>query len=290
MRTGRYFHSARAVAHAAVPIEGVKMGAGGVEAALRVKVVEHAWVFEAIQPSVSNLCKPPLGPRAGSENKDNIAIVRFSWISNKMFQIMKVTKEIRPLVEDVVAEYIPAPRAHRYRHASDAPTACRARREARTCAASCACRRCACAAALGLVPALSKCSKREPTATPRHLVRFKARGAAKTALECGRRPVLLALPALSKRLARSPIRGVRTSQPKCGRRCMRCSRPRTGGRRRCIDSPPAPATPHVPSLALASRITPARVPFEMMIEMSFTVQYQVELAALATAEQAFEPY
>ncbi|KAJ7687033.1 hypothetical protein B0H17DRAFT_1136538 [Mycena rosella] len=106
----------------------------------------------------------------------------------------------------------------------------------------------------------------------------QARGAAKTALECGRRPALLALLALSKRLARSPIRGT------CVASARACPYPYPYP----YPSPPAaPATPYVPSLALASRITPA--PFETMIEMSFTVQYQVELAALATAEQAFEP-
>ncbi|KAJ7695426.1 cohesin-associated protein Pds5 [Mycena rosella] len=40
------------------------------------------------------------------ENKDNAAIVQFAWIPNEMFQMIKVTNEIRPLVEDVVAEYI----------------------------------------------------------------------------------------------------------------------------------------------------------------------------------------
>ncbi|KAJ7487778.1 armadillo-type protein [Mycena latifolia] len=40
------------------------------------------------------------------ENKDNAAIGQFAWIPNEMFQMIKVTTEIRPLVEEVVAEYI----------------------------------------------------------------------------------------------------------------------------------------------------------------------------------------
>ncbi|KAF7349279.1 Sister chromatid cohesion protein pds5 [Mycena sanguinolenta] len=40
------------------------------------------------------------------ENKDTAAILQFAWIPNQLFQMMKVSSEIRPLIEDMVAEYI----------------------------------------------------------------------------------------------------------------------------------------------------------------------------------------
>ncbi|KAJ7145311.1 armadillo-type protein [Mycena crocata] len=40
------------------------------------------------------------------ENKDTAAIVQFAWIPNELFQMIKISGEIRPIVEDVVAEYI----------------------------------------------------------------------------------------------------------------------------------------------------------------------------------------
>ncbi|KAJ7160887.1 armadillo-type protein [Mycena filopes] len=40
------------------------------------------------------------------ENKDRAAILQFAWIPNEMFQMMKENSEIRPIVEEVVAEYI----------------------------------------------------------------------------------------------------------------------------------------------------------------------------------------
>ncbi|KAJ6486929.1 armadillo-type protein [Mycena sanguinolenta] len=40
------------------------------------------------------------------ENKDTAAILQFAWIPNQLFQMMRVSSEIRPLVEDIVAEFI----------------------------------------------------------------------------------------------------------------------------------------------------------------------------------------
>ncbi|KAJ7096724.1 armadillo-type protein [Mycena belliarum] len=40
------------------------------------------------------------------ENKDAAATVQFAWIPNEMFQMIKVSTEIRPLVDDMVAEYV----------------------------------------------------------------------------------------------------------------------------------------------------------------------------------------
>ncbi|KAJ7817194.1 hypothetical protein B0H14DRAFT_3148355 [Mycena olivaceomarginata] len=46
------------------------------------------------------------------ENKDSAAILQFAWIPHELFQMIKVTSEVRPLVEDVVAEFIlPLPSA-----------------------------------------------------------------------------------------------------------------------------------------------------------------------------------
>ncbi|KAJ7357896.1 hypothetical protein DFH08DRAFT_847475 [Mycena albidolilacea] len=46
------------------------------------------------------------------ENKDSAAILQFTWIPHELFQMIKVTSEVRPLVEDVVAEFIlPLPSA-----------------------------------------------------------------------------------------------------------------------------------------------------------------------------------
>ncbi|KAF8189855.1 cohesin-associated protein Pds5 [Mycena galopus ATCC 62051] len=40
------------------------------------------------------------------ENKDTAAIVQFAWIPDELFQMIKVSSEIRPVIEDIVAEYI----------------------------------------------------------------------------------------------------------------------------------------------------------------------------------------
>ncbi|KAJ6631101.1 armadillo-type protein [Mycena sp. CBHHK59/15] len=40
------------------------------------------------------------------ENKDTAAILQFAWIPNEMFQMMKISSDIRPVIEDVLAEYI----------------------------------------------------------------------------------------------------------------------------------------------------------------------------------------
>ncbi|KAJ7755342.1 armadillo-type protein [Mycena maculata] len=40
------------------------------------------------------------------ESKDAAAISQFAWIPNEMFQMIKVTSDIRPVVEEVIAEYI----------------------------------------------------------------------------------------------------------------------------------------------------------------------------------------
>ncbi|KAF7350447.1 Sister chromatid cohesion protein pds5 [Mycena venus] len=40
------------------------------------------------------------------ENKDTAAILQFAWIPNEVLKICKVTTEVRPVVEDVVAEYL----------------------------------------------------------------------------------------------------------------------------------------------------------------------------------------
>ncbi|KAJ7039761.1 armadillo-type protein [Mycena alexandri] len=40
------------------------------------------------------------------ENKDKAAILQFAWIPNALFQMISVTSEIRPVVQEVVAEYI----------------------------------------------------------------------------------------------------------------------------------------------------------------------------------------
>ncbi|KAJ7839550.1 armadillo-type protein [Mycena olivaceomarginata] len=46
------------------------------------------------------------------ENKDSAAILQFAWIPHELFQMIKVTSEVRQLVEDVVAEFIlPLPSA-----------------------------------------------------------------------------------------------------------------------------------------------------------------------------------
>ncbi|KAJ7348654.1 hypothetical protein DFH08DRAFT_960035 [Mycena albidolilacea] len=47
-----------------------------------------------------------------TENKDSAAILQFAWIPHELFQMIKATSEVRPLVEDVVAELIlPLPSA-----------------------------------------------------------------------------------------------------------------------------------------------------------------------------------
>ncbi|KAJ7311560.1 hypothetical protein DFH08DRAFT_1045582 [Mycena albidolilacea] len=46
------------------------------------------------------------------ENKDSAAILQFVWIPHELFQMIKVTSGVRPLVEDTVAEFIlPLPSA-----------------------------------------------------------------------------------------------------------------------------------------------------------------------------------